>query len=103
LTPYISKNRQEHLSIFMPFSINLRTQNWKMTWKLEPEMAIGAILRKNRIFGCFFWGGLNLNIFQCFSFRRKWLIFGMMIADMCAYKMPQKVYSKVHVTRCIIF
>jgi len=50
LTPNISKNRQEHLSIFMSFSINSRTQNSKMTWKPEPEVVIGAILRKNRIF-----------------------------------------------------
>jgi len=71
--------------------MNSRTQNSKIKWKPEPEVVIGAILRKNRIFGCFFWGGLYLNIFQCFSFQRKWPIFGMMVADMCAYKTPQKI------------
>jgi len=64
----------------------------KWTAKPQPEVVIGASLRKNRIFWYFFWVGLNLNIFQCFSFQWKWPIFSVTVADVCAYKMPQKIF-----------
>jgi len=59
-----------------------------MKWKPEPEVVNGA---KTAFLGVFIWGGLHLNICQCFSLQGKWTIFSMVVADMCAYKMSQKV------------
>ena len=94
LTPNISKKlSRTPIDIYVVFD-----QFEDAEFENDVKTGIGSSYRRhfaeNRIFGCFFLRGQNLNIFQCFSFQRKRPIFGVMVADMCAYKMQQKFLFK---------